>query len=86
MIEMIVKVGGVEVGNVEIDRIHGISHDYDQWHSYDVALRLHNVDKSRHLAVVDHRYGDEWPVLVKKAIDAVLATGDLDRICRRAYG
>ena len=86
MIEVIVKAGGQEIGHIQIERVPGdTSVDYDSWHTYGVALHLHNIDSKHWHSYVDHRYGDEWPILVKKALDALLSTGKLDQICRREH-
>lgn len=72
MIEVIVKAGGCEIGAMRINRsLEEEGYDYDSVFNYWVALRLHNVDTTPKVATFEHRYGDEWPILVRKALEAV---------------
>lgn len=75
MIEVIVKAGDYQVGALEIRRVSGEGQDYDQMNSYVAALRLHNVDKKMKVALFEHRYGDEWPIIVRKALEAIGVEG-----------
>ena len=66
------KAGGHEIGVMHINRsLEEEGYDYDSVFNYWVALRLHNVDKMPKVAVFQHRYGDEWPILVRKALEAI---------------
>lgn len=71
MIEVIVKAGGNQIGLLHINRLGGEGVDYDSVFQYSAALRLHNVDKMPKVATFEHRYGDEWPIIVRKALEAI---------------
>lgn len=72
MIRVEVSAGGYQIGLLEVNRLGGEGRfDYDDVNKYSAALRLHNIDKMPKVATFEHRYGDEWPILVRKALEAI---------------
>lgn len=70
MIDVEVKAGNYLIGKMCISRVSG-GNDYGDINTYTVSLRLHNIDSMPKTAVFQHRYGDEWPILIRKALEAV---------------
>lgn len=71
MIEVCVRAGGFQIGQLIIERQSG-GNSYDDINTYTAALRLHNIDKMPLMGHFTHRYGDEWPIILHEALGTVI--------------
>ncbi len=82
MIEVSVKAGGRDIGSMQIFRICGCSSDscsmdlsWQIEHDYVVKMKFRLGKPEIRTAFIRHRFGDEWPILVSKALEAIGTEG-----------
>lgn len=77
MIDIVARIGGTQIGGIEISCIEGRGRQPDSVNVYEATIRHedngfgYDPPPPPPLNVtVEHRFGDDWTVLVRKVLEA----------------